>query len=72
MRLPSFPYAGDAPEEYAHRDDVVRFIESYAAFIKARCEPVSKCGRFGPSPSWRAKAHHPRLSLNPSGTPNLY
>ena len=35
MRLPSFPYRGDSPEEYAHRDDVVRFIESYAAFIQA-------------------------------------
>jgi putative flavoprotein involved in K+ transport len=35
LRLPSFGYTGDAPEEYAHRDDVVRFIESYAAFIQA-------------------------------------
>ena len=35
MRLPDFAYRGDAPDEYAPRDDVVRFIESYAAFINA-------------------------------------
>ena len=35
LRLPSFGYTGDAPDEYAHRDDIVRFIESYAAFIQA-------------------------------------
>ena len=35
MRLPDFPYAGDDPDSYAPRDDVVRFIESYAAFIQA-------------------------------------
>lgn len=35
LRLPDFPYTGDAPDDYAPRDDVVRFIESYAAFIRA-------------------------------------
>jgi putative flavoprotein involved in K+ transport len=35
MRLPDFPYTGDDPDGYAPRDDVVRFIESYAAFIHA-------------------------------------
>ena len=35
MRLPSFGYTGDAPDVYAHRDDVVRFIEDYAASIEA-------------------------------------
>jgi putative flavoprotein involved in K+ transport len=35
MRLPGLTYDGDAPNEYAHRDDVVRFIETYAARIEA-------------------------------------
>jgi len=35
MRLPDFPYSGSEPDAYAPRDDVVRFIERYAAFIKA-------------------------------------
>ncbi len=35
MRLPNFGYTGDRPDEYAPRDDVVRFIESFADFIQA-------------------------------------
>jgi putative flavoprotein involved in K+ transport len=35
MRLPDFAYAGDDPDAYAPRDEVVRFIEAYAAFIQA-------------------------------------
>ncbi len=35
MRLPDFPYVGDEPDAYAPRDEVVRFIEDYAAFIRA-------------------------------------
>ena len=35
LRLPDFPYAGDDPDAYAPRDEVVRFIEDYAAFIGA-------------------------------------
>ena len=35
MRLPDFAYLGDDPDAYAPRDDVVRFIEAYAAFIRA-------------------------------------
>jgi putative flavoprotein involved in K+ transport len=35
MRLPGLAYDGDAPDEYAPRDDVVRFIEAYAARIRA-------------------------------------
>jgi putative flavoprotein involved in K+ transport len=35
LRLPSFPYAGDAPDVYAPRDEIVRFIEAYAASIEA-------------------------------------
>jgi len=35
LRLPDFSYSGDKPDEYAHRDDVVRFIEAYAASIEA-------------------------------------
>ena len=35
MRLPDFAYAGDDPDGYAPRNDVVRFIESYAGFIHA-------------------------------------
>ncbi len=35
MRLPDFHYTGDRPDEYPPRDDVVRFIEAYAAHIKA-------------------------------------
>lgn len=40
MQLPGYPYQGTDPEGFAHRDEVVRFIESYATFIKA---PV-RCG----------------------------
>lgn len=35
MRLPDFGYSGDRPDEYAPRDDVVRFIEAFARFIDA-------------------------------------
>ena len=35
MRLPSFGYTGTEPDVYAPRDDVVRFIEAYAASINA-------------------------------------
>ncbi len=35
LRLPGFPYTGDKPDEYAHCDDVVRFIEAYAESIQA-------------------------------------
>lgn len=35
MRLPDFRYAGNDPDSFAPRDDVVRFIEAYAAFIRA-------------------------------------
>ncbi len=35
MRLPDFHYSGDDPDSYAHRDEVVRFIEAYANHIRA-------------------------------------
>ncbi len=35
VRLPGFPYAGDEPEAFMHRDDVVTTIERYAAHINA-------------------------------------
>jgi putative flavoprotein involved in K+ transport len=35
MQLPDFVYAGTDPDEFAPRDDVVRFIEAYARFIRA-------------------------------------
>lgn len=35
MCLPDFAYTGDRPDEYAPRDDVVRFIEAFADFIRA-------------------------------------
>ncbi len=35
LRLPDFPYTGNEPDEYAPRDDVVRFIEAYAESIQA-------------------------------------
>lgn len=35
MRLPDFAYTGNDPDGYAPRDDVVRFIEAYADFIRA-------------------------------------
>jgi putative flavoprotein involved in K+ transport len=35
MRLPDFPYTGNEPDAYAPRDEVIRFIESYATFIDA-------------------------------------
>ncbi|HEY0184395.1 MAG TPA: NAD(P)/FAD-dependent oxidoreductase [Rhodopila sp.] len=35
LRLPDFGYAGDEPDGFASRDEVVRFIETYADFIQA-------------------------------------
>jgi putative flavoprotein involved in K+ transport len=35
MRLPDFHYSGDDPDSYAHRDEVIRFIEAYADYIRA-------------------------------------
>ena len=35
MRLPEFAYTGNSPDDFAHRDEVVRFIEAYASFIQA-------------------------------------
>jgi putative flavoprotein involved in K+ transport len=40
MQLPGFGYVGDEPDAYAPRDEVVRFIEAYARFIRA---PVRTC-----------------------------
>ena len=39
LRLPQYAYRGDDPEGFAPREDVVRFLESYARFIHAplRC-----------------------------------
>lgn len=31
LRLPGFPYQGDEPNGFMHRDDVVRYFEDYAA-----------------------------------------
>ena len=39
--LPGFSYQGADPDAFASRDEVLRFIESYAAFIRA---PL-RCGR---------------------------
>jgi putative flavoprotein involved in K+ transport len=35
MRLPGFPYQAADPDAFSSRDDVVRYIESYAAAIRA-------------------------------------
>ena len=35
LRLPDFSYTGDKPDDYAPRDEVVRFIEAYAERIGA-------------------------------------
>jgi putative flavoprotein involved in K+ transport len=35
MQLPDFVYVGNDPDAFAPRDDVVRFIEAYARFIRA-------------------------------------
>src|SRR5829696_2397445 len=37
MQLPGYPYQGTDPEGFAHRDEVVHFIESYATFIQRPC-----------------------------------
>jgi putative flavoprotein involved in K+ transport len=34
MQLPEFGYSGDEPDAFAPREDVVRFIEAYAEFIR--------------------------------------
>jgi putative flavoprotein involved in K+ transport len=40
LQLPGYVYQGPDPDGFAPRDEVVRFIEDYAAFIRAplRCE----------------------------------
>ncbi|NKB97372.1 MAG: SidA/IucD/PvdA family monooxygenase [Pseudomonadales bacterium] len=40
VRLPGFPYSGDEPESFMHRDGIVSVIERYAEHIKApiQCE----------------------------------
>ena len=35
IELPGRAYAGSDPDGFSHRDDVIRFIEDYAAWIKA-------------------------------------
>ncbi len=35
LQLPGFGYTGDDPDAYAPRDEIVRFIENYAEFIRA-------------------------------------
>ncbi len=35
VRLPGFPYAGDEPESFMHRDGIVSVIEHYAEHIRA-------------------------------------
>jgi putative flavoprotein involved in K+ transport len=35
MSLPGFPYAGDKPEGFDRRDEIVRYLETYAASFSA-------------------------------------
>ena len=35
IALPGLSYATDEPEGFAHKDEVVRFIESYCSFVDA-------------------------------------
>jgi putative flavoprotein involved in K+ transport len=35
MSLPGFPYSGDDPQGFVHRDDIVANLENYAASFKA-------------------------------------
>lgn len=50
VRLPGFALQTDQPDAYATRDDIVRFIESYAGFINAplRCGVTVNSLRQGP------------------------
>jgi len=50
MRLPGFGYTGDAPDVFAPRDEVVRFIEDYAAFIRAPVRTGIDVRRVGRAP----------------------
>ncbi len=50
MRLPEFEYAGNDPDAYAHRDEVIRFIEAYAAFIRAPVRTGVDVQRLRPGP----------------------
>jgi putative flavoprotein involved in K+ transport len=51
IRLPGFAFQAAAPDAFASRDDVVRFIESYAAFIRAplRCDLAATALRQKPN-----------------------
>jgi putative flavoprotein involved in K+ transport len=40
LELPGYQYQGDDPDGYAPRDEVVRFIESYAQVIHYRGEII--------------------------------
>ncbi len=40
LHLPGFPYTGDEPESFMHRDGIVTIIERYAEYIQA---PI-RCG----------------------------
>ncbi len=57
MQLPGYPYQGPDPDGFAHRDEVVHFIESYADFIRA---PV-RCGVS--ATSLRLRPHSKRFQI---------
>ena len=41
MDLPGFPYDGDDPQGFAPRDDIVAYLERYAASFQAPVQTLS-------------------------------
>lgn len=58
MRLPGFPYDGDAPDSFVHRDQVVRTLERYAQRITTgvRCGVAVRRVRSNPDSERREAA----------------
>ena len=63
MRLPGHIYAGDDPDGFSQRDDVVRFITDYGARIRGADAVWRQRHRFAPERRW-ALAHAGRTDIH--------
>lgn len=81
LALPGQHYSGDEPDAFAHKDEVVRFIERYASAIAAPVRTgvevtALRCAPSGPgfelaTPQGRIAARHVVVATGPYQRPQL-
>jgi putative flavoprotein involved in K+ transport len=80
-QLPGFPYDGDAPDGFMGRDEIVAYIERYAASFDPPCRPGVEVRKLGTSngdgrflietSAGELKASHVIVSVGTHQHPNL-